>query len=130
MGDKVKSLISYTCSTYNLNANKVSLTGHSMGGTGTWTLALDNPELFYKIAPMSGSVTMSDSNLAKLSSVPVWAVVGDNDKIVSPDTSIAMIDALKQNGANARITVLEGADHFAVPGLGYLGTDVVSWLIS
>lgn len=130
MGDKVKSLISYTCSTYNLNTNKVSLTGHSMGGTGTWTLALDNPELFYKIAPMSGSVTMSDSNLAKLSSVPVWAVVGDKDKIVSPDTSIAMIDTLKQNGANARITVLEGADHFAVPGLGYLGTDVVSWLIS
>ena len=130
MGGKIESLISYICSAYNLNTNKVSLTGHSMGGTGTWTLALDNPELFYKIAPMSGSVTISDSNLEKLSSIPVWAVAGDTDKIVSPDTSIAMIEALKQNGANAKITVFEGADHFAVPGLGYLGTDVVSWLIS
>lgn len=130
MGGKIEALINYTCSTYDLDTNRVSLTGHSMGGTGTWTLALDRPELFYKIAPMSGSVTVSDSSLEKLSAIPVWAVVGDQDKIVSPDTSIAMVDALKQNGADATITVLEGATHFDVPGLGYLSTDVVNWLIT
>lgn len=130
MGGKIETLINYTCSIYSLNSNKVSLTGHSMGGTGTWTLAIDKPDLFYKIAPMSGSVTMNDNNLTTLAGVTVWAFVGDNDKIVSPDTSVAMIAALKQNGANAKITIFEGADHFAVPGLGYLGTDVVNWLIS
>ena len=130
MGGKIEALIKHTCSTYELNTHRVSLTGHSMGGTGTWTLALDKPDLFYKIAPMSGSVTVSDSNLEKLSGIPVWAVVGDKDKIVSPDTSIAMIDALQQTGANAKITVWEGADHFDVPGLGYLSTDVISWLIA
>ena len=130
MGDKIEALIGYTCSAYDLNTNRVSLTGHSMGGTGVWTLALDKPGLFCKIAPMSGSVTVNDNNLAALSGIPVWAFVGDSDTIVSPDTSIAMVDGLTQMGANAKITVLEGTDHFAVPGLGYLGTDVISWLIS
>ena len=130
MGGKIENLIRYTCATYGLCDEKVSLTGHSMGGTGTWSLALDKPDLFYKIAPMSGSVTVSDSNLEILSNIPVWAFVGDNDKIVAPDTSIAMIQALQELGADAKLTVLEGADHFAVPGLGYLESDVIRWLIS
>ena len=130
MGGKIESLIDYTCAGFNLNKSKVSLTGHSMGGTGTWTLALDKPELFYKIAPMSGSVTVSEKNLTILAALPVWAFVGDDDKIVSPDTSIAMIEALQTAGADAKLTVFEGADHFAVPGLGYLGSDVINWLIS
>lgn len=130
MGSKIESLVKYTCSTYRLNRSKVSLTGHSMGGTGTWSLALDYPDLFYKIAPMSGSVTMNGNNLEILSSVPIWAFVGDKDTIVSPDTSVAMINALRSSGANARLTILEGADHFDVPALGYLESNVVNWLIS
>ena len=41
-----------------------------------------------------------------------------------------LISALQDQGSNARIEILEGADHFAVPGLAYLGGyGLVDWLI-
>ena len=130
MSGKIEELIAYTCDTFHINTEKISLTGHSMGGTGTWSLALGNPDLYYKVAPMSGSVTMSDKNVEKLSNLPIWAFVGDKDKIVDPESSIAMVEALQGVNADAQITIFEGADHFAVPELGYLGTDVIQWLIA
>lgn len=41
------------------------------------------------------------------------------------------VAALKANGANAEITVFEGADHFAVPSLTYLDQSIrlTNWLI-
>ena len=130
MSGEIEELIAYTCSTFCINTEKISLTGHSMGGTGTWTLALGNLDLYYKIAPMSGSVTMNDKNVEKLSQLPVWAFVGDEDQIVDPESSIAMVEALQGANADAQITIFEGANHFAVPELGYLGTDVIRWLIT
>ena len=130
MANGVADLILYTCQTYKLDSSKVSLTGHSMGGTGTWSIALAKPDLFYKIAPTSGSVKMTDDNLEALSQIPVWAVVGSADTIVDPQSSIDMITALQDIGGVATITILDGVDHFGVPAIAYLDTELVQWLIS
>ena len=130
LGGKIENLIAHTCEQFGLDTDRVSLTGHSMGGTGTWSIALAKPYLFYKVAPMSGSVKLEESNIAALSHLPIWAVVGDADTIVDPQSSIDMVEALQAAGGNVKLTVLEGADHFAVPALGYLSSGVVGWLIS
>ena len=131
LSTKIANLIRYVCDKFVINTEKISLTGHSMGGTGTWSIALANPNLFYKIAHMSGSVTVNDMNVKKLSRISVWAFVGDDDKIVSPDTSIRIVDELKRIGADAKITVFKSATHFDVPAFGYLDIDIniVKWLI-
>ncbi len=92
-----------------------ALTGHSMGGTGCWELALAHPEAFCAAAPLSGSVQLTEQNLTALQSLPVWAVVGSADTIVKPDASEQFIAALQQKNPNARLTVCEGATHFDVP---------------
>ncbi len=40
----------------NVDENRVYLAGHSMGGWGTWYIALRHPELFSAICPMSAPV--------------------------------------------------------------------------
>ena len=92
-----------------------SLTGHSMGGTGCWELALAHPEAFCAAAPLSGSVQLTPQNLTSLRSLPVWAVVGSADTIVKPDASEQFITALQEKNSNALLTVREGATHFDVP---------------
>ena len=129
MTNSVETLIDYTCTAYRLDSGKVSLTGHSMGGTGVWSMALSKPELFYKIAPMSGSVTLNDQNVETLSKIPVWAFVGEKDTVVAPDSTIDMVEALQLAHGDASVTILEGADHFAVPSLAYLESTVIDWLI-
>ena len=94
---------------------RTTLTGHSMGGTGCWQLALAHPETFCAAAPLSGSVQLTPQNLTSLQSLPVWAVVGSADTIVKPDASEQFITALHEKNSNALLTVREGATHFDVP---------------
>ena len=128
----LRELIGKTISDYKTDAARVSLTGHSMGGTGTWGIALAYPEVFSCIAPMSGSLKTTDENVALLKNIPVWAFVGSADTIVSPQYSIDFVNALKSAGGDATLTTFDGADHFSVPSLAYLSDEynVVSWLTS
>ena len=130
MDGVLMQLISAAVREYDLDSANVSLTGHSMGGTGVWAIAAAHPGTFARIAPLSGSIRKTDENLEALKWVPVYAFVGDADTIVPPESSEAFISALQDQGSNARIEILEGADHFAVPGLAYLGSyGLVDWLI-
>ncbi len=67
----MKELIDFVDETYNLDSNKKSLTGHSMGGTGVWNIAVSYPDLFSSIAPLSGSIKRTESNINALSNIPV-----------------------------------------------------------
>ena len=126
----VYELIQVTVSKFGIYEENISLTGHSMGGTGTWNLALSYPTLFARIAPLSGSVRVQPEYIEKLKNIPVWAFVGSADTIVPPDSSMEFVAALKEAGGNAGITIFGDADHFTVPSLTYLDKDIdlISWL--
>lgn len=129
--EAIYDLIDQTISTYKINKNNISLTGHSMGGTGTWDIACTYPELFARIAPLSGSIHNTPYVINKLKNISVRAFVGSADTIVSPDSSVEVVEALKAVGADAEITEFDGADHFSVPSLTFLdpNIDLVDWLI-
>ena len=129
--EAIVDLIEQTVSTYKIDRNSISLTGHSMGGTGTWNLACTYPTLFARIAPLSGSIRNMPDIIDKLKSIPIQAFVGSADTIVPPDSSKEVVAALKAAGGSAEITVFDGADHFSVPSLTFLDTniDLIGWLI-
>lgn len=127
----IEELIAEMEQTYGIDANRVSLTGHSMGGTGVWSLALKNPDLFSAAAPLSGSVRMTaGQNLQKLANLPIWAFAGTADTIVPSASSERFVELLKQENAAAKITLLEGDTHFDVPTSVYLDQklDLLGWL--
>ena len=126
----VYELIQVTVSKFGIYEENISLTGHSMGGTGTWNLALSYPTLFARLAPLSGSIRVQPEYIEKLKNIPVWAFVGSADTIVPPDSSMEFVAALKEAGGNAGITIFGDADHFTVPSLTYLDKyiDLISWL--
>lgn len=128
----LKELIEHIATTYNIDESRISLTGHSMGGTGAYGVAAAYPELFSCVAPMSGSIRNTSANIQALSNMPVWAIVGTNDTIVAPTSSREFISALSVSNSNARITELDGASHFDVPALAYLNKElgIIEWLIS
>lgn len=123
--------VRYAISTYKVNVDRVSLTGHSMGGKGTWDLALAAPSLFYKIAPLSGNVTTNAQNLEKLRDIPVWAVVGSEDEVVDPQSSVTFLTELQKVNPNAKLTVIEGYGHFDVPAV-YKSQEcrLLDWLVT
>lgn len=131
ISDSLCTLIQKTAEDFSIDTDNISLTGHSMGGTGTWNLAALYPSLFARIAPLSGSIRVTDENVNALKDLSVWAFAGSLDTIVPPESSEEMVNKLKNIGGKARITILDGADHFSVPSLTYLDTDIhlVCWLL-
>ncbi len=102
-----------------------------MGGTGTYNIALTYPELFARIAPLSGSIRTTESNIDKLKAVPMRIFVGSADTVVPPDSSIEFAAAINDAGGSAELIEFEGADHFSIPRLTYLDKDIdlIDWLI-
>lgn len=129
IADYLRNLIKNINQTYGIDMNKVSLTGHSMGGTGTYQLQTKLSNTFACIAPMSGSIKNTEENINALAKTKIWAFVGTADTIVSPDSTRTIIAALKERGVNAKITEIEGATHFDVPA-AYKNSGVINWLVS
>lgn len=130
IGSSVIEMIDNVVASKSINTNKISLTGHSLGGTGTWKLGATYAIKFSCIAPLSGSVVASTAS--QYTSLPVYAFVGSDDTIVDPSTSIDIVTAINSLGGNAQIKNYSGATHFDVPDLTYKDNSVnlLNWMIS
>ena len=125
----VMSMIQSVTSQYGIDASRISLTGHSMGGTGAWSFAAAHPGFFARVAPLSGSIRCTEEGVQALKDTPIHAFTGAADTIVKPESSEAMIHALVSAGGDARLTEIPDADHFSVPALAYLGDyGLLDWL--
>ncbi len=129
--EAIYELIKFIVDEFDIDESNISLTGHSMGGTGTFNIALAYPELFSRIAPLSGSIQSKESNIERLKNVPMKVFVGSADTVVPPEASIEFVAAIKEAGGCAELIEFECADHFSIPRLTYLDEDIdlIDWLL-
>ncbi len=129
---QLMQLIDQVCAERSIDRSRICLTGHSMGGTGTWDLALAHPDVFRRIAPMSGSVKTTQQTLQALSQTEIWAFVGAADRVVKPESTEKFIQAIQPQNGSARVTVFPNTDHVGVPQCAWLeyGTELLNWLFS
>ncbi len=94
---------------YDVDKDRIYLTGLSMGGFGTWTLATLYPERFAAIAPVCGGG--DPEKVCVLKDVPAWVFHGAKDSTVSPEESKKMVKALEDCGGNVKLTIYPEAGH-------------------
>jgi predicted peptidase len=94
---------------YDVDTERIYLTGLSMGGFGTWALASKYPERFAAIAPICGGGGRFMAY--KLKDMPVWVFHGAKDKVVPLKESEDMVDAIREYGGSAKLTVYPEAGH-------------------
>lgn len=129
---KVKSIIDKTVTENNLNVNKISVTGHSMGGRGVYHLISAYPSFFSAGAPISAinaqSDPMTDLNYSALAQIPFRSYVGRGESYAEKPR----IDKINAVGGKATLTVLENANHTETPAEIYPSnkTDLIQWLIN
>ena len=105
----LKQLLDEVTDEYNVDRNRIYLTGLSMGGFGTWELAFAFPECFAAIAPICGGGDPSKANMIK--HIPVWVFHGSKDPVVSVTKSEEMVKALREIGGNVKFTIYPEATH-------------------
>lgn len=129
MESEVMDVVSYVMDTYQIDKANVSLTGHSMGGIGTWLIGYGNMDIFARIAPISGTVSRRLRDRAYEVSIPVWSFVGtDFSDSNAYSSNTEFFPQLEHHNPNARLTVLQGYQHRDTVK-AYLEFDVIGWLI-
>ncbi|RYE19128.1 MAG: hypothetical protein EOP51_20535 [Sphingobacteriales bacterium] len=111
---------------YRVDDTRIYLTGLSMGGYGTWELAMKHPEEFAAIAPICGGADTTD--IRNLRHMPVWAFHGLKDDVVPPEQSIRVVNALKKYNPSAKLTLYPDANHNSWDAT-YSNDSLYTWML-
>ena len=109
--EKLTAFLDYALSAYPVDLDRVYITGLSMGGGGTWSLATAAADKIAAIVPICGAA--GPGNVASLHDMPIWAFHAFGDQTVKfADNTQKWFDAiLADRGAKPVGGVMEGYTH-------------------
>jgi poly(3-hydroxybutyrate) depolymerase len=133
-----------------VDPRRVYLTGHSMGGHGTWHLAANDPGRFLAIAPSAGWSSFENLNgpqitplawmwraadgasqtldlVANLAQIPTYVLHGVDDDNIPASQAHLMIDAIEKAGGHPQSHFEPGAGHWWDKDEKTPGADCVDW---
>ncbi|MEM2058252.1 MAG: prolyl oligopeptidase family serine peptidase [Thermoproteota archaeon] len=118
---------------YNIDEDRIYLTGHSMGGRGTWYLGLHRPDVWAAIAPLSARsyyhkqeqagveipqylwVLLDEKSPMYLAenalNLPIFVSHGSEDKVVPVDHSRCIVAQLREMGYTVEYEEEAGMGH-------------------
>jgi predicted peptidase len=110
-----------------VDRDRVYVCGASMGGFGTWDALSRCPERFAAALPVCGGADLQQA--VRIAHIPVWVFHGDQDTVVLPSRSIAMIEAMRRAGGDPKLTLYPGGDHDAWTAT-FNNPEVLAWLFA
>ena len=124
----LKHLLDEVVEAYNVDRGRIYLTGLSLGGYGTWNMAMTFPGDFAAIAPMCCGGGMIDE-VDRLKGMPVWAFHGARDNPRSLAYHKNIVAAARRAGADVRFTVHPEAGHDGWTK-SYENPELYEWFLS
>ena len=113
---EVHDFLSYAITSYDVDPDRVYLTGLSCGATGAWEYVAEyGGTQIAAMVPIAGEGRPAwDAAMCSLGEVAIWAFHGDVDDVVAPAGSIDTITnltACPPPQSDAELTVYPGVDH-------------------
>lgn len=124
--DALLALLDEVAARHPVDASRVVVSGVSLGGEGCYELLARAPERFAAALVICGPGR--PERAARHASVPTWVVHGEDDEVVPPDASRAMVAALRGAGGHARLTTYPGVGHEAWTR-AYADPTLRAWLL-
>jgi len=125
--DALVALLDETSERFDIDDNRVYVTGLSMGGEGAWALAACAPERLAALAPVCG---MSRPERAPLHArVPTWAFHGTDDPVVPVRHTVDMVRALERAAGAPILTLYEGVGHDSWSAAYDDASGLYAWLL-
>ncbi|CAH0148706.1 hypothetical protein SRABI76_00737 [Microbacterium oxydans] len=123
----LSGLLDEVVAAHRIDAARISVTGLSMGGYGTWSMAVRYPDRFAAIAPICGGLWLQSA--APIRSLPVWAFHGDADDVVPIAATDDIVTELRSLGGDVRFTRYPGVGHDSWTET-YGNPEFFDWLLS
>ena len=107
----VLDLLAALSKEFAIDADRIYVTGQSLGGRGTWDLVSKRPDVFAAGIPVCGDGNATRIRAAR--DVGIWAFHGAKDPVVPVAGSRDMVAALKSVGSRVRYTEYPEVEHDA-----------------
>jgi predicted peptidase len=97
---------------FNIDDNRIYLWGHSMGGTGTYYIASQYPDIWAGLgAAAGGTITSRYVDEDAIRHIPFLVLHGSGDGTVPVDRSRQSVARMKELGMQHLYVEIEGGDH-------------------
>lgn len=125
-GKALTDLIEHLKATYQIDPDRIYVTGISMGGGGSWELAARRPDLIAASVPMSGHpVSSNHAQAVANSKVVIWPQQGDGDENNSVSDTENTVNAIRNAGGCATMNKFpRGSTQMVDPGDPPNGNDL------
>ena len=99
---------------YTIDAKRIYLMGHSMGGGATWHFAMKYPDLWAAIAPVAPAMSSSPDDLVAIKGTSVIVLQGDADSSVNVEATRRWVAKMKELGMTYEYVEIPGGDHTSI----------------
>ncbi len=120
----VETLLRFLDDSYGIDRSRVYLLGHSMGAGAAMSIASRSPESFAGVVAIAGGRAVSSD----VKVPPTLLIGGEVDFLATPTQMSRTLDAMKSNGQNVELRILQGYGHTMV--VQAVLPDAVGWLLS
>ncbi len=128
--DMTVDLIHSLVKEYNIDQNRMYVTGYSMGGTGTWDLLVKHPEMWAAAVPICGVTDPYVWNHAdNFKDIPIQLYHASGDQVVDVENSRAAYFFLSNAGVDIEYHEVSG-DHGAGWAAAFNDSKLLPWLFS
>ncbi len=121
-----KELIDYVINEYNIDKNHIIITGHSLGGNGTFHMVSKYPNFFSAAVPVSGCPYDS---VDKYLNIPIKSYVGASESNYY-NCNKNVINSINSKGGNAELISVEKPNntHGTVINI-YGNSSLINWML-
>lgn len=109
----VMNVIALVREEFTVDSARLFLWGHSMGGAGTYHIAVKNPEMFAALAVAAPAPRpdLSPTVLQAVRDIPVLVLQGTEDELVPVEQTQRWVAGMRGIGMQHIYVELDGADH-------------------
>jgi predicted peptidase len=107
---EIDELLEYLQNGYNIDADKMLITGYSKGGVGTWYLAARNQDKFAAAIPMAGQPQPDSANVEW--EIPLYVIHSRRDEIMPFEQTERVVGQLRDRGVAVEFVLLKDMTHY------------------
>ncbi|MEQ9460904.1 MAG: prolyl oligopeptidase family serine peptidase [Phycisphaeraceae bacterium] len=113
---------------YRVDTDRIYVTGLSMGGFGSWSLAGTIPDRIAAVVPICGGASWYEARRIGEHRIPLWAFHGEADNVVEVEESLRAMKSVRAAGhENVKLTIYPNGNHGAwIPA--YADEDMWAWM--
>jgi predicted peptidase len=112
---------------YNIDKDRIILTGLSNGGYGVWHIGAAHVDRFAALVPVSGQA--DPQAVDKLTHIPIWCFHNSGDFLIGSGNSREMVSKIKAAGGNVKYTQFDAIGHECWDKV-YGDPQVLEWMLA